>query len=151
MGSPFHPFDKYPHGGTKLTGIRFPSMNARHGEGLQLQRRTGQSSCAYCGISLIDTYERRLTLSIDHVVPSAVGKKRGIPPEWIEDLANCVLCCRACNELDNQPKVDCQPPASEQAFVALRDEFFVARSERIQRRHDHERAFYNSKPSQHGT
>lgn len=52
-------FGTYPGGGRKLLARR-AGDNCRKGYGLQLQRLTGQTTCAYCGLSLITTYEQWL-------------------------------------------------------------------------------------------
>ena len=63
-------FDRYPLGGRVLLGRPKNLTGAcRSGYGLELQRRTGETSCAYCDVSLIDEYHHWLLLSIDHVVP----------------------------------------------------------------------------------
>ena len=55
------PFDRYPGRGTMFLG-KCGGANCRHGYGLMLQQLTGQTSCAYCGLSLIHTYEHWLLM-----------------------------------------------------------------------------------------
>jgi hypothetical protein len=65
------PFDSYPGGGKELLGkLRGSDGTSRRGYGLDFQRRTGQSSCAYCGSNLVENYVHWLLMSIDHVVPT---------------------------------------------------------------------------------
>ncbi len=64
------PFASYPEQGRKPLGRPRDLTGARRsGYGLSLQRMTGQSACAYCGLSLVDTYEHWLLMPVDHVVP----------------------------------------------------------------------------------
>ena len=67
------PFDFYNEGGRKPIGI-FTGGNCRRGYGLKFMQKTGQTSCAYCGLSLIASYETWLNMAIDHVVPKSVCK-----------------------------------------------------------------------------
>src|SRR4051794_9635423 len=141
------PFDSYPHGGQKLAG-RPKGANCRHEYGLKLQKLTGLGECAYCGMSLVDTYEHWLMMSVDHVVPTRAGQAVGIPDDWLADYANIVLCCSACNGFGNRYKLmaDVTTPASIDDFFALRDRVFDARKALILLAHDKERAFYDKKP-----
>ena len=101
-------FDRCPGGGPLLLGLR-RGANARHEYGLRLQQVTGETACAYCGLSLIDTYEHWLLLQVDHVVPVGEAIRLGVPHEFYEDLCNHVLACSGCNRFDNRHAVDCAP------------------------------------------
>lgn len=142
------PFDRYPGGGAVLLGA-LRGANARHDYGLQLQRVTGEHTCAYCGLDLVDTYEHWLMLSVDHVIPVSVARVLKIPRPLYNDLINCVLACSACNTFDNQfKKVDSVTTGewSLEAFIELRNIIFVERRDRIKERQNAERAFYLAKP-----
>ncbi len=144
------PFDAYPGKGQVLLGRPKNNDNCRHGYGLDLQRRTGQTTCGYCGLSLIDEYAHWLLLSVDHVVPRGQAVTLGIDAVYFEDVINLVLCCAGCNGFGNRYTVPL--PAAERGpwdlptFVALRDTVFAARSIVISARRATELAFYQSKP-----
>jgi hypothetical protein len=126
------PFDDYPKGGREKLGLRTGS-NCRRGYGLRLQQVTGQTKCAYCGLSLVDAYEHWLLMAVDHVIPTKAGREIGIRDEWLADWANCVLSCSACNGFRNRfrfPAGKCAPPSWEE-FVRLRDDCFRDRKEEI--------------------
>lgn len=89
-------------------------------------------------------YEVWLSVSVDHVIPTGSGKRRGYPLHWIQDVANQVTCCRACNEFLNGYRVTDPPPATVEEFFALRDHHFRAKREWVQVRHDSERAWYEA-------
>lgn len=141
------PFDDYPGNGRKFFS-RLKHANCRHEDGLELQRKTRQRRCAYCGVSLVDTYEHWLMMSLDHVVPTSVARSLGIPEEWFDDFANTVLCCSACNGFANRYEVPASVslPESESDFFALRDKIFKERRAMIRACHGEERAFFESKP-----
>lgn len=122
--------------------------SCRYNYGLKHQQMTGQEECAYCGMSLVDTFEHWLQIALDHVIPRSAATKLGIPAEWIEDYSNRVLCCGACNTLDNRclTPEDALCPLDEEEFFNLRDRMFLFRKERIALRRDKERNFYLSKP-----
>ncbi len=64
------PFASYPEQGREPLGRPRDLTGARRsGYGPSLQRMTGQPACAYCGLSLVDTYEHWLLMPVDHVVP----------------------------------------------------------------------------------
>lgn len=140
-------FGTYPGGGRKLLARR-AGDNCRKGYGLQLQRLTGQTTCAYCGLSLITTYEQWLLMQVDHVVPLGTGKALGIPIEWLEDCSNLVLACAACNSFCNRDKIppDVTLPATLAEFHDLRDMMFRGRRKRILAAHEKERRFFEGKP-----
>lgn len=141
------PFDMYPYKGYKLLGVLSHS-NCRRGYGLKLQQLTHQHTCAYCGLSLIDKYEHWLMMSVDHVIPIKTGKAKGISEYWLYDVANCVLCCSACNGFGNRYKLpqDIARLKSENTFFKLRDNVFKERKVLIRKCQKEERTFYTSKP-----
>src|SRR5262245_26897541 len=100
------PFDSYPKGGKELLG-RFGRGftirgNTRMIRGPDFMRKTGQTACAYCGLSLVASFENWLQMQLDHVVPRKVCQEWGMCLEWRDDLTNIVLACTACNGFDNQ-------------------------------------------------
>ena len=141
------PFDAYPHRGRRPIGP-LTGDNCRREYGLRLQRLVGLNKCAYCALSLIDTYDHWLMLTVDHVVPSYAGQELGIAREWLEDYWNTVLCCSACDSFGNPfalgPKVAC--PESAEEFLALRDRIFIERKKTILASHEEELAFFDSRP-----
>jgi len=148
-----NPFDQYPHDKTILLGKAKDDTNCRHGYGLELQRITGQTACAYCDLSLVGTYEHWLLMSVDHVVPKRdMGDNGlGVEPKWIEGLVNRVLCCSACNQFLQSsiskllgPTV--RKPESLGEFVKLRDKAFDAKRRKAKKSHENELAFYQSQP-----
>ena len=141
------PFDEYPGGGNELIG-KCGGANCRHEYGLKLQRLTGQTACAYCGLNLVDTYEHWLLMAVDHVVPTGTGLAFGIDKVWLEDFCNTVLCCSGCNGLKNRFRLpaDCVIPTDMQRFVELRDAIFAARKVLVLAAVEVERAFYRSRP-----
>jgi hypothetical protein len=136
------PFDRYPGAGRSLLGPP-PTGDgtARHGYGLQALPWAGYR-CAYCGLDM-STFEGWLQLSIDHVVPQQmVGA--GYPREWILDAINVVAACGACNGYFNRDPVLGDPPTTLDGFCALRDRVFVERRERILKRRQVERAWFDA-------
>jgi hypothetical protein len=138
------PFESYPNRGRQLLGKR-AGGNSRHIYGLALQRLTGATRCAYCDVSLIDTYEHWLSMSVDHVIPSTAGKACGIPEQWLADYSNTVLCCAACNGFRNRYQVNACPTTLDD-FFDLRDRIFLERKAALLKSHERERAYYESKP-----
>jgi hypothetical protein len=144
------PFDSYPSSGRVLLGEPRDWTNCRHGYGLDLQQVTGQTRCAYCGLSLVDTYEHWLLLSVDHVVPRGQALALGIPRRFSEDMLNLVLCCGGCNGFGNRYAVPVVLAAPREewdlsAFLALRDAVFEARSNAIAARRATEMAAFNQR------
>ncbi len=143
------PFERYPGEGRRQLGLR-RGANARWEYGLQLRRKTGETTCAYCGLDLFSTYDRWLMLQVDHAVPTSVAKKLGVSFDLYEDLFNLVLACAACNGFDNRygyvPDSAAEPEWTAEAFVSLRDKVFSERFERIAARHIIERAFFEKLP-----
>ena len=126
--------------------------NARHEYGLQLQRVTGQTACAYCGVSLVDDYYHWLLLQVDHVVPVAEALCLGVPRHYFQDLCNLVLACGGCNGFDNRHVSDRvpQPTWSLDEFLALRDAMFAARYRRIAECRKREMSFFERRPWEAG-
>lgn len=56
-------------------------------------------------MALSEPYEAWLDVSIDHVIPRGTVKRLGYPQDWVEDIANLVTSCRACNEFLNGYRV----------------------------------------------
>lgn len=141
------PFDAYPHGGRQLLGRR-TGDNARWGYGLRLQRLTGQTSCAWCGVDLAVDYYRWLLLSVDHVVPSSEARRLGIPLAFSEDYLNLVVACSGCNGFDNQYRSGRIPQETWtlEEFVSLRDAVFLERLPRITQRRARDLAFFEGSP-----
>ena len=143
------PFDSYPYGGRVLLST-LPSGSSRGDYGARLQQLTGQSHCAYCGLNLIEDYDRWLQLCVDHVVSIKAAVRLGIPVNWSQNPINLVLACRACNEFDNQYKVAGEPKSdwSFEEFLKLRNEVFSDRMRRIQERHAREKTVFARLPWQ---
>lgn len=141
------PFDSYPYGGRALLG-RAGGDTARRGYGLRFMQKTGQTSCAYCGLDLVASYESWLQLALDHVVPENVCRSFELADEWTHDCSNKVLACAACNGFHNryrQPD-DAVCPRNLEEFYALRDRIFLERKALIAKRHEDERAFWERRP-----
>jgi hypothetical protein len=144
-------FDRYPLRGRTLLGRPKDLTGAcRSGYGLGLQRLTGETSCAYCGVSLIDDYHHWLLMSVDHVVPGGEARRVGIDAQLYEDAINLVLCCSGCNGFGNRYRCVADPQSvwTLEGFLALRDRIFAERFERIAARRAAEIAFFESGPWQ---
>ena len=142
-------FDRYPLGGrTPLGPLRNLTGACRSGYGLELQRMTGESFCAYCGVDLVGDYHRWLLLSVDHVVPAAEARRLGIDARLAEDAINLALCCAGCNGFGNRYRCSAEPRVAWtlEEFLALRDRAFAERSERIAARRAVEVALFESAP-----
>jgi len=87
-------------------------------------------------------------MSVDHVVPVAAGKKKGIREDWLYDMANSVLCCSACNSFRNTWKLSGGEPVPDTfgKFAELRDRVFSRRKGKILERHQEEKGFFGGKP-----
>jgi hypothetical protein len=148
-GTASNPFSSYPHGGQVLLG-RPPGDqgSCRMGYSLGLQRVTGQSTCAYCRLSMVDDYYHWLLMSVDHEVPRGEALRLGIDPAFSEDVINLVLCCAGCNGFGNRYRTQAIPhPAwSLQEFLALRDQVFADRYDQIATRRLVELARFAAKP-----
>ena len=143
------PFDDYPGGGyTILRTLK--GSNARREYGHWLVER-GQASCAYCWMSLVDSYEHWLLLTVDHVVPVSEkdrkdGHRLGIPKCWHESYSNIVLACSGCNGFRNRYEVSWQKAKEswgESEFFELRDKVFQEKSALIESARISEIGFYN--------
>ena len=146
-----HPFDEYPGGGRTRLGRLRNTDNCRHGYGLDLQRKTKQKRCVYCGVDLTHDYYRWLLLNVDHVVPKGEGRRLGIPADMLEDASNKALCCSGCNHFDNHYEIRDVEPREEMAwtddsFYDLRDRVFEERLHRVARRRAEEVGFFGGKP-----
>src|SRR5216684_1800740 len=124
-----YPFDLYKHKGQKLLGKPKNKTNARYGYDFELLQLTRQTKCAYCQVSLVDSFDHWLTLSVDHVVPTKEAKRLGISLNYSEDFVNLVLCCVPCNWFNNRHRVPDEPRAEWDfdEFLKLRDREFERR------------------------
>lgn len=142
-------FDQYPEGGRTLLGRpRNLTGACRSGYGLDLQRKTGQTRCVYCGVSLVDDYYHWLLLSVDHVVPRGEAARLGIPVQFSEDAINLLLCCAGCNGFGNRYRCVAEPKPdwTLQEFVQLRDAIFEERTRSIAARRSIERKLFDAQP-----
>lgn len=98
------PFDDYPNQGRKQLGPT-SGFACRTEYGLKFQKITGQTHCAYCGISLVDDYHHWLLLCLDHVIPVNQAEKLGIQVELYDDCINKVLCFSGCNGFHNRWRI----------------------------------------------
>ena len=148
LGNVETPFELYPGDGLSL----LPKMTgdtARRHYGLKLQQLTRQTRCAYCDISLVDDFRHWLLLSVDHVIPTAQGKRLGVPNDWCDSYSNIVLCCSGCNGFDNryQISVDELPENwTVKTFCQLRNRVFSDRKAKILLRSAEEIRFFESEP-----
>ncbi len=133
------PFSRYANGGLELFKERhLGDGTCRHGYGLDVFKQCG-TTCVYCDRELDEPYEAWLDISVDHVIPVETIKKLGYPREWVDDLANLVTCCRACNEFLNRYSVNDEAPATIEEFFALRDRHYMKKREMARERHRRER------------
>ena len=141
------PFDTYPGNGRELLPLA-KGDNCRHGYGLNHQRITGQTSCAYCPRDFTAAYSDWLMMALDHVIPASVCVTMYLDKKWADSHSNRVLCCSACNGFRNRwkPKTPLVCPATEAEFFDMRDAVFMARREEVRKRAAAERAFFDSKP-----
>lgn len=143
------PFASYPGNGRQPLGRPRDTTGAcRSGYGLGLQLLTGQTACAYFGLSLVDTYEHWLLMSVDHVVPRGEARRLGIAATQYEDAINLVLCCAGCNGFGNRYRCEAIPRPNWiiDEFVALRDHVFADRYQRVANRRAQETALFASRP-----
>lgn len=143
------PFASFPFAGRRLLGKpKQGDASSRTGYGLDLQRRTGQTSCAYCGLSLVDTFEHWLLLSVDHVMPRGEAMRLRVPSSFYEDAINLLLCCSGCNGFGNRYRVPAEPRVGWQLddFLELRDQVFAERFRLIAIRRQIEIARYLQNP-----
>jgi hypothetical protein len=138
------PFDHYIGGGRELLGVpAWGDGSSRRGYGQAVFAQC-RFACVYCGQEMETAYEAWLALSVDHVIPTGAGKRLGYPIEWIQDTANQVTCCRACNEFLNGYRVTDPAPVTVEEFFDLRDRHFLAKREWVLGRHASERAWYDA-------
>jgi len=146
------PFDSYPEDGVNI----LPKMigaNCRHEYGLNLQKLTKQTKCAYCGVDLTSDYYRWLLLSVDHVIPVSECKRLGIKESWAHSYSNVVLCCLGCNGFNNRYQIQKYQRLSEwtpEIFFNLRDEVFNERKKIIDDKRTSEMYFFNTYPREKG-
>jgi hypothetical protein len=142
------PFAQYPDDGISILPVRTVT-NCRHGYGLTLQKLTGQSECAYCGVDLTADYYRWLLLSVDHVIPVKECARLGIIDDWSESYSNMVICCLGCNGLNNRYRVNGYEHKSTwtlKEFFQLRNVVFEERESIIKKSRLNEIAFFNCHP-----
>lgn len=139
------PFDKYPQRGRALLGKPRNISNTRQGQGLELFKLTGQSTCAYCDVSLVDDYYHWLLVAVDHVIPNGESKRLNIPSDFSGDVMNLVLCCSGCNGFRNRyvATADSRERWSLEAFLAIRDATFLERKKQIAQRRAEEMDFFH--------
>jgi len=145
------PFEKYPGKGRELLGkYEMLKKKLRREVYEILFQWCGQDSCAYCGMDLLETFERWQSLTIDHVIPEGTGAQKGIRDEWLQDLSNTVLCCSPCNRYNNRYQLPpaVVPPESPAAFFDLRDRVFTERKELAAKRRAEGREEYQTHPWQ---
>jgi len=147
--SPDLPFAHYQGRGRELLG-RVTGQSggrSRTGYGRPVFSQCG-FACVYCGYRMDRPFEAWLQLSIDHVIPSS-AKRDGYTEAWVEDVANMVTCCRACNEWSNDYRVVDPPPTDVAAFFDLRDVHFVRKRELIRSRLAADRNWYDTRLAPH--
>ena len=140
------PFDDY-HGGGYTMLPKLKGRNTRRQDGHWLVEN-GQTSCAYCKMSLVDSYEHWLLLTRDHVIPVSEGRRLGIPKSWYESYSNIVLACSGCNGFRNRYDVSWQVPKEsweESEFFEFRDRVFEERADLIEEARNSEMSFYNDR------
>ena len=139
------PFDSYRFSGLQLLGRpRAGDGTCRYGYGPPVFAECG-TDCVYCGRDLGSTYEAWLDVSVDHVIPRETVKRLDWPAEWVEDIANLVTSCRACNEFLNGYRVLDEAPVTLDEFLAHRDRHFIAKRDRVLETHGRERARYEQR------
>lgn len=142
------PFDSYPKDEHELRSPPRNPYNCRHGWGLDIQQRTGQTRCAYCGVSLVDDYYHWLLMCVDHVVPSREAQRLNIPPDLANGLVNHVLACSGCNGFHNRHVIAAEPQKewTLDQFIDLRDTTFRNRKASVGERRAEEMAFFDRHP-----
>lgn len=143
------PFDGYPSGGRKRSGGPKDWSNCRHGYGREVMITCKETSCAYCGLSLVDTYEHWLLMCVDHVVPKSVATELAVDNSFVNDFVNLVLACSGCNGFRNRYKYSGYPerpsPWTDESFAGFRDAVFADRKRAILQRRAEEVAHYEKK------
>ena len=140
------PFESYPEW-LKNNPRCLGGGSSRTGYGLVLQRITKQTECAYCELSMVNTYHHWLHMTVDHVIPGYMAKHEGWR-EWVDNANNMVICCSACNGFLNGFRLaaDTRPPSTFEEFVARRDSLFSEKKARALKRHEHERCIFEKRP-----
>ena len=142
------PFDDYPCGGYTILR-QLKDGNARREYGHWLVER-GQTSCAYCEMSLVDSYEHWLLLTVDHVIPVSDsdrkhGHRLGIPRSWHESYSNIVLACSGCNGFRNRyqvPSEEHRESWEEAEFFEFRDRVYREKKAQVAGARTSEMSFY---------
>lgn len=143
------PFITYPKEEVELRRSIWIGSNCRHDYGLKFIQKTHQDCCAYCGRALTKDYYAWLTMALDHVAPVSVCEDLHIPQEFCHSLANTVLACAACNGFDNHYRPSARRQITTfQEFLSIRDEIFIDRKERIQKKHRVEKDFFAKEVAQ---
>ena len=136
-------FNAYPNKGQTLQPqLKDDGKGSRKSYGLKLYQITGQvaefATCAYCGLSFIDEPAHWFLVSVDHIVPKnkKIQDFFGLNNDYIDAMANQVLCCQGCNGRANKDElrdIAYNPPSvwTPDAFFALRDQIFLYRSQKI--------------------
>ena len=145
------PFDDYPEGGYTILP-KLKGGNARRVYGHWFVEN-GQTSCVYCGMNLVDSYEHWLLLTADHVIPVSAkdrreGHRLGIPKNWHESYSNIVSACSGCNGFRNRYEVSWQEPKAsweESEFFEFRDRVFKEKAALICKARNNEMSFYNDR------
>ena len=135
-------FDRYPGKGRELVKRKLPTGTARREYGRVLAQDYAGWNCAYCEHDLRACYESWLHFQVDHVVPLHLARTRGFRKDWLEDVANCVICCAACNAFLNRYKVQDPPPETEAEFFDLRDRVLADKKQRAKDRHRQEKEYW---------
>lgn len=134
------PFDEYPLAGRELLGPLDSIDNLSQGHWLDLQKRTGQTHCAYCGTDLMtNNHNNWWLMRVDRVISSAHAAEIGIPAEFACDAINAVLCCSVCYGLRSEYSAIDEPQARWNSqhlndFIELRDRVIVNRKRLITER-----------------
>ncbi|GCE27535.1 hypothetical protein KDA_30190 [Dictyobacter alpinus] len=145
------PLDHYPVLDlSKLKSLNTNQKTFRESYGLELYRQTGQTGCAYCGISFVDSNSNNFThwlmMSVDHVVPRKTALLLSIDQNIWDSILNLVLCCRSCNDYGNRDrqKVPYQPEVvnSPEAFLHWRRDTFRYRFQKISEKRAHDLGTY---------
>lgn len=143
------PFDRYPSQGRKHLGRPAPGTSSiRSGYGAALQRMTGQTTCANCGLDHTRDYNAWLLLTVDHVVPRQEAIRFGISIEFFEDAVNLMLACSRCNGYLNRYRNKGRPKATWtlEEFLPLRDLVFEDRHAQISVRRNAEKRLLDAQP-----
>ena len=145
------PFDSYPKKGRELTE-KITGGACRRGYGRKFIKNTKQKKCAYCGENLVAEYKKWLNMAIDHVIPVNLCNKWRLQEEWIEDYANKVLACNACNSFCNryEPPKAISRPKTLKAFFVIRNKIYQERKKKILDKHIEEREFFKKEIKEKG-